>query len=143
MDAAGGLDTGDDDDFDAIDLLRVSSTEVAAANLALIPVLGNTVNYVFGLGRSDRYVPTPIVTTFETFGRLTGYLGAAADPDKDVNLRRATKDTLNAFSYLTGLPLGQFGKPLGYAVGLGTREFTAHDASDVVRGLISGRDVNQ
>lgn len=143
MDAAGGLDTGDDDEFDAIDLLRVSATEVAAANLALMPVLGNAVNYMFGLGRSDRYVPTPVVTTLETFGRLGGYLAAAADPDKEVNLRRATKDTLNAISYATGIPLGQFGKPLGYAVGVGTREFTAQDASDIVRGLISGRDVNQ
>lgn len=143
MDAAGGFDTGDDDDLDGLDLLRVSASEVAAANFALIPVLGNTVNYLFGLGRSDRYIPSPVVSSVETFGRLTTQIGNALDPSEEASLRRAVRDSLNAFSYATGIPLGQLGKPLGYTAGVIEGEFTPEDASDVIRGLISGRDVSE
>ena len=141
MQLAGGVDCGDDDEFDAVDLMRIGSTEIIKAHFALVPVAGSMVNALIG-GSQDRFVPSPAITAFETTARTFGYIGKAVE-GKDINAVQATKDTMNALSYGTGIPMGQLGKPLGYSMGVITGQVDPESVSDVVRGLISGRDVNK
>jgi hypothetical protein len=44
---------------------------------------------------------------------------------------------------ITGLPLGQMGKPLGYAADIAQGRVNPESAMDVTRGVISGKDVNR
>ncbi len=52
----------------------------------------------------------------------------------------ATSDSLNALGMVTGLPLGQLGKPLAYAADVATGRAQPEIPVDLIQGALSGRD---
>jgi hypothetical protein len=58
------------------------------------------------------------------------------------SVKKAVRDLLISIGMITGLPLGQLGKPVGYLIDVQEGEAQPESAMDVVRGLMSGRDVN-
>jgi hypothetical protein len=57
--------------------------------------------------------------------------------------KRGAKDMLTLLGMITRLPLGQLGKPIGYALDVAQGKVEPKGASDVVRGVLSGKDVER
>lgn len=53
--------------------------------------------------------------------------------------RRAVMDAMTAIGMLTGLPTQPLGKPLGYLAAVGADEDSADSATEIARGLLTGR----
>ena len=89
----------------------------------------------------DRISTSASVSALESTARAPMSLyKAIAD---DGSWKKGVKDTLTALGMITGLPLGQMGKPLGYVSEVAQGNISPESPSDVVRGLVSGKDVNR
>lgn len=159
--AFSGFDTGDDDDWDAVDALALMTSSVGRNIVAMIPLGGNVINvfgtklamsqvpvasdvarFVFGSNPyNDRVVSVPITSLIE---------GAAGAPSSiyraytgEGSSKTAVRNTLDALTLITGMPLGSLKKPAGYLAGVASGDIDPESAFDVARGLVSGKDVNQ
>ncbi len=142
---AGGFDDGDDDEYDMYDAMSLFFGSQARTALAMVPVLGPSITAGFNMWNEkpydDRISTSASISALEATVRAPKSLYDAIAEDK--SWRKAVRDTLTALGMITGLPLGQLGKPLGYAADLAQDKVQPESAGDVVRGLISGKDVNR
>lgn len=139
--ARGGLGDDDDDGMmdDMAELFLLSQVRYLAA---LVPFGGSIANYGIGLSTGqaydDRISVSPVATTLEGAGRSLFSVYSAASGDG--SSRKAIRDSLTALGMMTGLPLGQIGKPLGYAADVAEGRQQPQTPVDLVQGLLSGRD---
>ena len=142
---AGGFDDGDDDEWDQNDAMALFFGSQARTAMAMIPLVGPTVMAGVNMWNSkpydDRISTSASVSALESTARAPMSLyKAIAD---DGSWKKGVKDTLTALGMITGLPLGQMGKPLGYVSEVAQGNISPESPSDVVRGLVSGKDVNR
>lgn len=159
--AFSGFDTGDDDDWDAVDSLNLMTSAVGRNIVAMIPMGGNVLN-VFGtnlaksdvpgaseaarwiFGRNpynDRLVSVPIMTLVEGAAKAPGQIFRASEGEGSA--RAATRGFLDLVAVATGLPAGSLKKPVGYAAGIASGEIEPEGPLDVIRGVISGKDASK
>lgn len=159
--AFSGFDTGDDDDWDAVDSLNLMTSAVGRNIVAMIPMGGNVLN-VFGtnlaksdvpgaseaarwiFGRNpynDRLVSVPIMTLVEGAAKAPGQIFRASEGEGSA--RAATRGFLDLVAVATGLPAGSLKKPVGYAAGVASGEIEPEGPLDVIRGVISGKDASK
>lgn len=159
--AFSGFDTGDDDDWDAVDSLNLMTSAVGRNIVAMIPMGGNVLN-VFGtnlaksdvpgaseaarwiFGRNpynDRLVSVPIMTLVEGAAKAPGQIFRASEGEGSA--RAATRSFLDLVAVATGLPAGSLKKPVGYAAGVASGEIEPEGPLDVIRGVISGKDASK
>lgn len=158
--AFGGFDTGDDDDWDLFDAMKLLLSPVVKNALALVPFVGQTTNLVAtsmanaGDGEegawqiifapnsyNDRLVSVPAWSVIENSAKATGQLWDLMTGE-DVNARATARNTLDAASLLTGIPFSALKRPLGYAAGVAAGDIDPDSPVDVARGVVTGRDTN-
>lgn len=158
--AFGGFDTGDDDDWGLFDAMKLLLSPVVKNSLALVPFAGQAGNVLAtrlaatGDGEegfwqivlapnsyNDRLMSVPafslIENSFKAAGQLTDLMMG-----EDVNARATARNTLDAASLLTGIPFSALKRPLGYAAGVASGQIDPDTPVDVARGVITGRDTN-
>lgn len=143
--AAGGFDAGDDDEYDLWDAMRLFFSAQARPIAAMVPGVGPaaiaTVNAWNDKHYDDRLSTSPAVSTIESAVRAPySVYKALAD---DGSWKRGSKDLLTLLGLLTNVPLGQIGKPVGYIIDVEQGRATPESTGDYMRGLLSGKDVNK
>jgi len=141
MSQAARGELGDDDDDGLIDdigeLFALSQLRYFAA---MIPIVGTAVNFGVHLFNDkpydDRLSVAPVVSQVERLGGSAVKLATGGESTAG----RAVQDALTLIGMLTGLPLGQLGKPLGYTADVMSGEQQGADIIDWTRGLLSGRE---
>ena len=143
--AAGGFDAGDDDEYDLWDAMRIFFSGQARAIAAMVPSLGPAVIAGINTWNSkqydDRMSTSPAVSMIESAVRAPHSVYKAIV--EDGSRSRATKDLLTGLGVLTRLPLGQIAKPIGYALDVEQGNVSPESKLDYTRGLLSGKDVNR
>ena len=143
--AAGGFDDGDDDDYDWTDALKAIVGSQFRSAAAMVPGIGSAVNAMVNMANKkpydDRISTSPVVTNLESAVRAPVSVYQAIAEDK--SWKRAVRDVLTMLGLITRLPLGQIAKPAGYAADVAQGKVTPESPMDVARGVISGKDVNR
>lgn len=107
---------------------------------AMVPFIGQVINSAVNAfddkPYNDKISLSPIVNMGETLARTPKALYKAVADDGDVS--RAVKDGLTSLGFVTGLPLGQLGKPFGYAADVAEGDTEIDSPLDPIRGIISG-----
>jgi hypothetical protein len=142
---ARGFDMGEDDDeYDMYDGMALFFGSQARTFAGMVPIVGPAATAGFNAWNDkpydDRISTSPTVSVLETVIRTPESVYSAVAEEGSV--KKAVKDLLISIGMITGLPLGQLGKPVGYLIDLEEGEAQPESAMDVVRGLMSGRDVN-
>lgn len=161
--AFSGFDTGDDDDWDAVDGLALMTTAVNKNVVAMLPYVGNIINMtgtrlakgdygevtevsrmLFGSNPyNDRLVSVPLMSLFENSAEgLKNALLLLTSDEYDPDPRRSMRNTLDLLTLATGIPFAALKKPAGYAAGVVAGEIEPDSPVDFARGIISGRDVD-
>ena len=158
--AFGGIDTGDDDDWDAYDAAKFLISPAVKNTVALVPFASPAANLIaaklgsVGEGSegwfdllldpqsfNTRLVSIPaesvLTSTFDA-ARQIGELMYG----EDVNARSTVRNTLDALTVITGAPFSALKRPLGYAAGVAAGDIEPENPVDAARGVLSGRDVN-
>lgn len=155
----GDPDTGDDDEFGMVDMLRMLASESFKNAVAMAPIAGQFINtagaslakdqkggvvsdvarFIWG---TDPYVGR--IMTAPAYGLIEGSGKAIQQTveilnDEEVNARSYTRNMLDLLSVVTGLPLGFLKKPLGYMAGVEAGDIQPADAGEFVQGVLSGR----
>lgn len=143
--AMGGFDTGDDDEFDLWDAMRLFFSSQARPLAAMVPGLGPAVlagaNAWNDKYYDDRMSTSPAVSAIEATVRAPHSVYQAIA--EEGSWSRASKDFLTGLGMITRIPLGQLGKPFGYIADVAQGRIEPDSLMDVARGLISGKDVNR
>lgn len=107
---------------------------------AMVPFAGQFANMVLGqfddMPYNDRLSVSPVISTLETVGKLAKDVKKAADGRGD--LSQTVQHALTTIGLATGLPLGQLGKPLGYAADVVEGDTRVKSPVDVMQGVIAG-----
>jgi hypothetical protein len=142
---AGGFADGDDDEWDETDAMALFFGSQARTAMAMVPIVGPSilagVNAWNSKPYDDRISTSASVSALESTVRAPNTLYKAIA--EDGSWKKAVRDTLTALGMITGLPLGQMGKPLGYAADIAQGRVNPESAMDMTRGVISGKDVNR
>lgn len=142
---AGGFADGDDDEWDENDAMALFFGSQARTAIAMIPIVGPSIMAGVNAWNSkpydDRISTSASISALESTVRAPNTLYKAIA--EDGSWKKAIRDTLTALGMITGLPLGQMGKPLGYAADIVQGKVNPESAMDVTRGVISGKDVNR
>ena len=142
---AGGFADGDDDEWDENDAMALFFGSQARTAIAMIPIVGPSIMAGVNAWNSkpydDRISTSASISALESTVRAPNTLYKAIA--EDGSWKKAIRDTLTALGMITGLPLGQMGKPLGYAADIAQGRVNPESAMDVTRGVISGKDVNR
>jgi hypothetical protein len=142
---AGGFADGDDDEWDENDAMALFFGSQARTAIAMIPIVGPSIMAGVNAWNSkpydDRISTSASISALESTVRAPNTLYKAIA--EDGSWKKAIRDTLTALGMITGLPLGQMGKPLGYAADIAQGRVSPEGAVDVTRGVISGKDVNR
>lgn len=145
VEAFSGFDTGDDDDFDAWDALRLFFRSQYRPFLAMVPVAGSAVNAGINMWNEkpydDRISTSPSVSMVESAVRAPNSVYKAIF--EDGSWSRGAKDAMTMIGMMARFPLGQLGKPVGYIMDVNQGKANPESVMDYVRGLVSGRDVNK
>jgi hypothetical protein len=140
--ARGGLGDNDDDGWMLDDMAEMFFMSQIRYMAAFAPGAGQFVNYLIARTNDnpadDRISTSPALNALETVGRAPFTIWDAVAEDGKAS--KAIKDGLNAIGVITGLPLGQLGKPAGYIADVATGEQEGDDLGDWARGLLSGRE---
>jgi hypothetical protein len=143
--AAGGFDTGDDDEWDQYDAMALFFGSQARTATAMVPVVGPAALAGFNMWNKKPYDDR--ISTSASISAIEQSLKAPVSLYKaiadDGSWKRAVRDTLTMLGMITGLPLGQLGKPIGYIADVEQGKAKPESAMDYVRGLLSGKDVNR
>lgn len=143
--AAGGFDTGDDDEWDQYDAMALFFGSQARTATAMVPVVGPAALAGFNMWNKKPYDDR--ISTSASISAIEQSLKAPVSLYKaiadDGSWKRAVRDTLTMLGMITGLPLGQLGKPLGYIADVEQGNAKPESPMDYVRGLLSGKDVNR
>ena len=106
-------------------------------NAAIIPGGGTAWRFIEGQFTKktydDRLSISPLVGMVESVRGVKGVL------TKDELKSRDIKDTLNFFGTISGLPLGAFGRPLGFMIDLESGKQDADNPLDYAQGLLTGK----
>jgi hypothetical protein len=141
----GGFDTGDDDEFDLWDAMSLFFTSQGRTAAALVPVIGPTtmaiVNRTNSKQYDDRLSTSPIISQLES--TFNAPFSAAKAVFGDGSWKRATRDIFTAIGMISGIPVGQIGKPAGYIADVAQGRAKPKSGLDVVRGVVGGKDVNR
>ena len=142
--AIGGFED-DDDDYTLGDAMQLFFGSQARALAAMAPGIGQVATAAAGRFTSafydDRISTSPAVSTLEaTVSAPFSVYKAIAE---DGSWKKASKDMLTMLGMLTRLPMGQLGKPVGYVLDVQQGRAEPESTMDVVRGLVSGKDVNR
>lgn len=142
---AGGFADGDDDEWDENDAMALFFGSQARTAIAMIPIVGPSIMAGVNAWNSkpydDRISTSASISALESTVRAPNTLYKAIA--EDGSWKKAIRDTLTALGMITGLPLGQMGKPIGYAADIAQGKVNPESAMDVTRGVISGKDVNR
>jgi len=134
------LPDDDDDDGEVLDdwLAWSTMTQLKYIN-AEIPILGQGLNAAVNAFNNnpmdDRLSISPAISMIETGVRA----GKNLMSDRDVDDSRLVMDVMTTLGFATGVPLGQFGKPVGYLVNV--EEGDQPEADNILefgQGLIAG-----
>jgi hypothetical protein len=140
MTQAARGELGDDDDGLIDDIGEMFLLSQLRYFAAMVPGVGPVTNLLIHLGNDkpydDRLSTAPAIGQVERIG-TSGYKLATGT---ESSAGRAVQDALTILGMLTGLPLGQAGKPLGYFADVATGEQEGDDLGDWARGLLSGRE---
>jgi len=143
--AIGGFDDGDDDEYDLGDAMQLFFGSQARALAAMAPGLGQVATAAAGRFTSayydDRISTSPAVSILESMVSAPFSLYKAIA--EEGSYKKAAKDMLTLLGMITRLPLGQIGKPVGYMLDVHQGKAEPESGMDVVRGLVSGKDVNR
>ena len=142
----GGFDVGDDDDeWDMTDGMALFFSSQARTALGMVPIAGPAALAGFNAWNDkpydDRISTSPTVSIMETVVRTPSSVYEAVA--EEGSWKKAIRDLLITTGIITGLPLGQLGKPMGYLADVAEGEAQPETAMDVIRGLMSGRDVEK
>lgn len=161
--AFSGFDTGDDDDWDAVDGLQLAITSVNKNMVAMLPFFGNVINMtgtkmsrgdygavsdvskmLFGNNPyNDKLVSVPVMSLFENSAEgAKNLLLLLFSEEYDPDPRRAARNTLDLLTLMTGIPFSGVKKPVGYLAGVAGDEYSVDNPVDFTRGFISGKDPN-
>lgn len=139
--AARGELGDDDDDGMLDDIAELFLLSQLRYFLAMVPGVGQVGNYLLARSNNkaydDRISTSPVATSLEGAGRALFTVPDAITGDG--NASRGIRDGLNAIGMLTGLPLGQLGKPLGYIADVVQGEQSGDGIGEIARGLVTGR----
>jgi hypothetical protein len=141
MTQAARGELGDDDDDGLIDdigeLFLLSQLRYFAA---MVPGVGPLVNLGIHLGNDKPYDDR--LSTAPVFGQAERIVtsGFKLATGSESTAGRAVADALMILGMLTGLPLGQAGKPAGYVADVLTGEQQGETVGDWIRGTLSGRE---
>jgi hypothetical protein len=136
-------DLPDDEDEDGTvldDYLKWIGLSQARYGAAMVPFAGQFINA--GLAKfddmpwNDGISISPVVGLGETAIRSVFTVPDAVFDDGDGS--RAVRDGLTSLGFMTGLPLGQLGKPLGYFADVAEGDQDIESPLDAVRGIIAG-----
>lgn len=154
-----GFDTGDDEEFDLYDGLRLIVGPFFKNILAMAPFLGGAINsigsreakkgnawaeFIWGddpfVGRA---VNSPAIDMIDSaIAGINNMIDMAGD-ENEVKARTATRNILDLLSVATRLPVGALKKPLGYAAGVAAGDIEPESTLEVVQGLLSGKDTSK
>ena len=161
--AFSGFDTGDDDDWDAVDGIQLALTSVNKNMVAMLPFFGNVINMtgtkmsrgdygavsdvskmLFGNNPyNDKLVSVPVMSLFENSAEgAKNLLLLLFSEEYDPDPRRAARNTLDLLTLMTGIPFSGVKKPVGYLAGVAGDEYSVDNPVDFTRGFISGKDPN-
>lgn len=161
--AFSGFDTGDDDDWDAVDGLQLALTSVNKNMVAMLPFFGNVINMtgtkmsrgdygavsdvskmLFGNNPyNDKLVSVPVMSLFENSAEgAKNLLLLLFSEEYDPDPRRAARNMLDLLTLMTGIPFSGVKKPVGYLAGVAGDEYGVDTPVDFTRGFISGKDPN-
>jgi len=143
--AVGGFDDGDDDDYDLWDAMRLFFNAQWRPLLGMVPGAGSAITAGINAWNDkpydDRMSTSPAVSMIESAVRAPKSVYQAIAGEG--SWKRGAKDMLTLLGMITRLPLGQLGKPIGYALDVAQGKVEPKGASDVVRGVLSGKDVER
>lgn len=138
----GQLPEDDDDDGTVLDdyLAWFLGSQVRYAT-AMIPFGGQVLNAVYGSVTddnpfNDRMTGSPVISTLQSIPDAAKETVNAFEGKGD--LSRLVQRNLTALGMLTGLPLGQAGKPVGYVADMLEGDTAPEGPVDLVRGVVAG-----
>ena len=112
----------------------------------MIPYAGQAGAVIYGnlatdVVYDDRLnMPAGLSVVSDTLASMTKLILAAADPDKDVDTKKAIKTTLDAFALVTGIPTNWLSKPLQYAAEVQAGKSKPEGMVDILQGALTGKD---
>jgi hypothetical protein len=144
--ARGGFeDLEDEDERDQLmfELLIGSQLKTMAA---MVPFAGSVASTVYGIAVTEQVyddrisLSAGIGVTESTLQNLTRLIVAAADPDTDIETRRAIRTMLDALGLALGLPTNWASKPISYAVSVAEGDSRPEGFGDIFQGALTGKD---
>lgn len=156
---SGSDDDDDGEDESLLTALRLLIGSPIRNMISMIPFGGNLTNYVAGHAVKaglpgidliydpkgyypDRVVTAPFEKLVEDSISGARQLYKAANGD-EVNPTTTIKRTAALITLVTGIPLNWAAKPLSYAAGVDAGTIQPRTTEDIVKGLVTGRDVNR
>jgi hypothetical protein len=144
--ARGGFDDlEDEDERDQLmfELLIGSQLKTMAA---MVPFAGAVASTAYGIAVTDQVyddrisLSAGIGVTESTLQNTIRLIAAAADPETDIETRRAIRTTLDALGLALGLPTNWASKPISYAASVIEGESAPEGLFDIVQGALTGKD---
>ena len=142
---SGFDDLEDEDERDQLmfELLIGSQLKTMAA---MVPFAGAVASTAYGIAVTDQVyddrisLSAGIGVTESTLQGVIRLIAAAADPDTDIETRRAVKTTLDAMGLALGLPINWASKPISYAISVNEGDSRPEGMLDILQGALTGRD---
>ena len=113
---------------------------------AMVPFAGSVASTVYGIAVTEQVyddrisLSAGIGVTESTLQNLTRLIVAAADPDTDIETRRAIRTMLDALGLALGLPTNWASKPISYAVSVAEGDSRPEGFGDIFQGALTGKD---
>lgn len=134
-------DLPDDEDGDGLldEYLSWFALSNARGVMASVPYFGQAGNALLNRHNDqpmdDRISISPVVSMGETAVR---FLDQTLFDDGYNDESRMVRDALTTFGFMTGLPLGQIGKPAGYLADIHEGDSDPDNIIDFARGVVAG-----
>lgn len=134
-------DDGGDDDSSIEDWLAWALGAQVKYLAAEVPIAGQGANAAVGAftknPMDDRVSVSPAVSLMETAVRAGKNIARAADGN-DVRDSRMIQDTMMTLGFATGVPLGQFSKPVAYVADVNEGKTRPKHPLDYIKGIVAG-----
>lgn len=132
-----------DDDGEIIDdLAWMTLNSTYKGIFAFVPMVGQFANMMIGQFTNQKYDDrlslSPAVQQLENIGR-TAFVGYKAMSGEDLK-GYEIKSMLSTLGFMTGLPVGPLGKPVGYIMDVQEGRAEPSGPIDFARGLATGKD---
>lgn len=143
--ARGDLDELEEDEVDEVMFQLLVGSQIKTV-AAMVPYAGQVAGTVYGTAVTDApyddrlSMPAGVGMVGTNVTGITQLLMAAADPNTDVDTRRAIRTAMDSIAILTGLPTNWASKGLQYAAQVHSGEAQPQGLTDYVQGALTGRD---